>query len=281
VSSQYNLIPLDAEIIKAINEFIADKFNEELRKEFPNRILREDVLDLLGKYCHVVYYPLDNEDNNGFHMTGITCKTGEELHIVYINTAQTIEKQVITAAHELGHVWNVDNYIEEKCGKSLTDDVKEHIINRFAAELLIPKQEFLDSYNSKLNKYRKPEGKITVLNMLRVIAALMNQFFVPLKSIVYRCQELGRFSEKTVRLLLGQDKISQSKIDKAMQIIFQENGYLEFQKPTQKKWIDGLAELLERAEQSKTLSETKIKNLREKFDLPEETIKNKEMDETI
>ena len=58
-------------------------------------MLREDVLDLLDKFCTVVYFPLENEENNGFHMTGIPLADGSKHNFVFINTAQTISWQVV------------------------------------------------------------------------------------------------------------------------------------------------------------------------------------------
>jgi len=101
-------------IVGHITHFINEKRESQILKtKFPNQLLREDVLDLLDMYCTVIYYPLENESNNGFHITGIPHKNGEEQHFVYINTSQTIEKQIFTAAHELGHIWEVDSYVLE------------------------------------------------------------------------------------------------------------------------------------------------------------------------
>lgn len=64
-------------------------------EEFPNTLLRSDVLQLLEKYCTVIYYPLDEQSNNGFHVTGIPDKNGVLKHFVFLNTNQTIEKQAL------------------------------------------------------------------------------------------------------------------------------------------------------------------------------------------
>ena len=52
-------IKLDAEIEQEVKNFIDEKFEcTELRQEFPNLLLRKDVLDLLDKYCTVIYLSL-------------------------------------------------------------------------------------------------------------------------------------------------------------------------------------------------------------------------------
>ena len=103
--------------VTAIKECVKE-YRAEIKAKFPNKLLREDVLDLLEDYCKVVYYPLEKEANNGFHVADIPDKDGNPLTFVFINTAQTLEKQIFTAAHELGHIWRVDDYVAEKCNES-------------------------------------------------------------------------------------------------------------------------------------------------------------------
>ena len=101
--NDYSILPNQVET--CIQQLIKQKFQEEnLQSIFPNRLLREDVLDLLDRYCTVVYYPLENEENNGFRVKDIPFANGSCHDFVFINTAQTLEKHVFTAAHELGHI---------------------------------------------------------------------------------------------------------------------------------------------------------------------------------
>jgi Zn-dependent peptidase ImmA (M78 family) len=198
---------------------------------------------------------------------------------VFINTAQTIEKQVFTAAHELGHIWKVDKYVAEKCH---TENISvEKIINRFAAELLIPEDIFQKSYKLERGKYQNEDGKITVGNMMKVIVALMNQFFVPMKAVVFRCVEVGVLSEGKIPLLLGKGTIPQHMITGKIKEIIRDNGYIQFQNPTNKKWILGLAELLDQAEKLGTVSPLKIQGLREKFGIQPEAANYEQMNKTI
>lgn len=69
---------LSNQVETCIQELIDQTFqNEDLRNIFPNRLLREDVLDLLDRYCTVVYYPLEEEErNNGFRIKEIPFQTG-------------------------------------------------------------------------------------------------------------------------------------------------------------------------------------------------------------
>jgi len=47
-------------IVEAICEVI-----KQIRQEYviDNRIIRDDVFGILEKYCTVLYYPTDNEEN--------------------------------------------------------------------------------------------------------------------------------------------------------------------------------------------------------------------------
>ena len=132
------IVILPLEIEKTIINFIKMKFEQDnLSVLFQNPLLREEMLDLLDRYCTVVYYPADDTGNNGFRLKRMPFADGTYQDFVFINTAQTLEKQVFTAAHELGHIWNVDEVIIKKHNLSNTTDMREHIINRFAATLLI------------------------------------------------------------------------------------------------------------------------------------------------
>lgn len=65
-----NILPIEVE--HSLKSFIIKKFEEDnLRDFFQNSLLRDDVLELLDRYCTVVYYPLENEGNNGFHVTEV------------------------------------------------------------------------------------------------------------------------------------------------------------------------------------------------------------------
>jgi len=273
---------LDAESVKFIQDFISSKFNEDnLRESFPNPLLREDVLALLEQYCTVVFFPLERERNNGFHIK-VPARCGKDRHFVYINTAQTIEKQAFTAAHELGHIWKVDQLVAEQCGfpLPLNEALSEQIINRFAAELLIPEGLFHRAYAREYRKLARPDNQITVRDMLKVVVALMDQFFAPSKSIIYRCWELKYIDTQARELLLGKTLLPKKAINEAIQATIRDNGYVQFETPTLKRSIDGLAEQLNRAEAQECVSADKIKHLRDLFGL-KPPVADEQMDELL
>lgn len=272
---------LDAESVEFIQNFINRKVDEDnLRKSFPNPLLREDVLSLLERYCTGFFFPLDEEKNNGFHIK-VPDRHDEERHFVYINTAQTIEKQAFTAARELGHIWKVDQLVAKKCGLPLDEECGKQIINRFAAELLIPAELFRPAYARECSKRQTADHRITVRDMLRVIVVLMDQFFAPAKSIIYRGWELHYYDRRTRDLLLGETRLlPKSIINAAIQETVRDCGYVQFETPTRKKSIDGLAELLNRAEAQKCVSVDKIRHLRDLFGL-KPPVSDGQMDELL
>lgn len=264
-----NLDILNPDIGELITQFIKNKFQEyNLNILFPNPLLREDVIDILDKYCTVVYYPIEGESNNGFHITNMPFANGEQRNFVFINTAQTMEKQVFTAAHELGHIWEVDNFVLNHVN-SLTDDqdTREHIINRFAAILLMPKAIFLSSVDAELTRIGGNDRAIPMSTVLEMIVVLMNQFFVPMKAVVLRMLELDIISSESAAILLGQKTIPESDINHIISILIKEHGFQKIQIPSMKKWIDGLSEMLDTAEQTGVVPKRKIASVRAAFNL--------------
>ena len=265
----YKVLP--KEVGEEIAKYIEKKSKEEnIAKNYINSILRKDVLEILDKYCTVIYYPIVDK-NNGFHLTGIPDKNGKDEHIVFINTHQTMEKQVFTAAHELGHVWEIDKYIADICGLDLTkDDNSERIINRFAAELLMPTKIFHDKFSELLMEFKNEDDTITILNLLKLVASLMNFFLVPMKAVFMRLIEIEELPEEFVASLLSKKSNSKERdmetiVSDSIQRIIAENGYTELQKGSGRKGIEGLPELLERAEETGSVSQNKIDSLRKSF----------------
>ncbi len=267
-----NLKILSMEYELLIKEFIESKYNEEpLRDKYPNLLIKEDVLDLLDEFCTVVYYPLTDQ-NHGFHITDIPFSDGNKRPFVFINTAQTAEKQAFTAAHELGHLWGVDDYVCSKLSiKAPSNDIREGIINRFAAVLLMPHDVFVKSTIEILKTFDNGSNRVDFLEFLKLIAMLMNRFFAPMKSVVRRLLEVGIIHEESAALLLDVDDVTKVEIERLMQQIYTKLGYIKFKDPTNKRWIEGLAEQLDKAERKGLVAQTKIDNMRARFGLDKPT----------
>lgn len=265
-----------AGIESVLRSFIREQIEQKkVAPFFQNRLLREDVFDLLSRFCIVVFYPIEEEENNGFHITDVPFADGSIKNFVYINTAQTLEKQVFTAAHELGHIWGVDQYIVDyyHWESDLTIELSEKIINRFAAVLLMPE----DSFNSVLNGIASAMSvelnSMDTKQLLETAVLLMKQFFVPYKSVIMRMRELQLLDESKM-YLLGNKLIPEALILEAVEMIVSAYGFTEFIEPTKKKWIEGLPDLLKRAEEQNLVTQEKIQWMRDKFSLTSVSVKD-------
>lgn len=259
----------DMEIENALIEFRNSKFKKcGLDDEYPNLLLREDVLNILDKFCTVIYYPI-HDKNNGFHINDIPIMNARE-NIVFINTAQTIEKQVFTAAHELGHIWKVDEYLIDKMGLTDSREDRENIINRFAAILLMPEDIFRLHYNIEQEKY-KDKG-ITIIDLLKIIVSLMNSFFAPRKAVIYRMKELGLIYSSTADILLGKNVINEEQINRVVDKLLQDYGLNQFLNASNRKWINGISDLLDSAEETRAVPDALIKKMRRDFSLEKKSI---------
>lgn len=134
---------------------------------------------------------------------------GKEMKtFVFVNTAQTMKKQVFTAAHELGHIWNIDRYMIDKYPVKFNlpisdgDPWEEQIINRFAAILLMPEDNFRTQFKDEISKYTN-NGKILVDDLLKFVVSLMVYFYAPFKAVVIRMLELKLVSDSIVDTLLN------------------------------------------------------------------------------
>ena len=265
------------EQVSAILGFIEYKM-EPLKNDFVNTILRDDIFRLLDKQdCIVIYYPKEGEKNNGFHVKYPI--QGEWKHFVYINTAQDKEKQIYTAAHELGHVWDLIGWMEQK-GFTGDENWKESIVNRFAAEILMPQEKFQTSAQRELDaaRTRHTEKQLTIGNMIRAITAIMDEFFTPYRSVVYRLYELELISKKSVEILLRDNEIDNNSVYEYSKEIAREQGYSRlYQPPDNSRYIEGLKELLDKASMMETLPKKWLESFYELFELQ---INNRDCDFT-
>lgn len=261
--NEFPVLNFDVEncIIQHIAALFAKHDVEIASKDVP---MRDDVFDILDQFCKVVYYPLHNEGNNGFHIKDMPFANGTTQDFVFINTSQTIEKQVFTAAHELGHIWEIDDYVLKEINLQEISDIREKIINRFAATLLMPDRLFKKILIKEIEKVRNNEGEITSIDLIKLIVSLMNYFLVPKKAVVLRLVELDFVNEEGAKFL-----IEDERVEALIQKYIQDLGYCNLRLRTEKKWIEGLSDLLDVAETSGAIPQKKIDYLRKKFDFGE------------
>ena len=249
--------------IEYILEFI-ENHHDKICEVSINPVMRDDIFPLLEKqHCVVIYYPIDNEENNGFHVSDNV--NNEILHFVYINTAQHKEKQIFTAAHELGHVWDIEKWIQGKIGFADNNYI-ERIVNRFAAELLMPEEQFRKFFHNKITTVCNPNGLIKITDMIRVITSVMNEFFTSYKSVVYRLYELKLISVNNGVRLWGDDPDCPRKIiEEYSRRISQEQGYSRLYQTHMHYSINGLEELLDIARTQKAMPDQWLSAFYERF----------------
>ncbi|MCR5796735.1 MAG: ImmA/IrrE family metallo-endopeptidase [Eubacterium sp.] len=250
---------------KTINSLIPDVVND-VRKEYilNNTIIKDDIFRILEKHCVVVYYPIEDETKNrGFHIQRFL--NGELKDFVYINTAKTIDEQIFAAAHELGHVWKVAVKVWDRLetDEELTEEIEEQIVGRFAAELLMPENEFKLTFKAHLDTLGFAPLHIRVEELIRVMVMQMSDFMVPYEAIRRRMLELSIISEE-IGAVLNEDKFPE--IHSIVSAYLKDlNTTLE--EKSMKKTIPGLRDLIVKAETSGTVSEFVLSKIKEDFSI--------------
>ena len=234
-----------------------------------NQVPKESVFTLLENKSTVIYFPLENEENDGFH---ISLPVNDNMeNFVYINTSKYVEKQIFTAAHELGHLLKLEEYLREKC-KHFNEQDSEYYVNRFAAILLIPSGILKKIFTNRVkiliteNEVQKKDNKfyLTELDMSRIIAYLMDFFFVPYKTIVRRLYECKCISEESANHLL---EIEGKEYPKLIQKCIDEGQYKKLSTANNRKSFGNLPEMLSLIEKKQVFPKEKIDYLRKLFDL--------------
>lgn len=175
------------EIIDCIKEFVDIKKKEGKLVEGP---LKEDVFNVLSRECILLYYPSMDDEIKGCHVEKYLCN--ELKQFVFINTRKSSNEQTWTAAHELGHVWKVDGYVEKKIKTGIVTN--EDIVNRFASEVLFPEMDFERELKAALDESGVTENRLSRNQFMKVITYLMNVFAAPYKAVIRRLVELKKVS---------------------------------------------------------------------------------------
>lgn len=251
------------EIVNAIQEEIGKIRNKYV---INNDIIRDDVFGILEKYCTVLYYPFEGEKNCGFHAKKIVKEQLEEF--VYINSAKTLEEQVFTAAHELGHIWNVAQHVWKETSQegelSLSDE--EDITNRFAAELLMPADKFKETFREHVKNEKIDIKNVTLGDLAKLIVLQMNDYLVPYDAVRKRLHETNIITDDGKQFLKSKN-IRNNIMAAVDKYIREMNARLGDKKSTIS--ISGLRNLLEEAEQKNTLDEYTIDKIKEDFKIEE------------
>ena len=251
-------------IVLAINQII-----DEIRKKqvLQNVAIRDDIFSILEKNCTVLYYPLEGEKNRGFHVKRIVKDKLEDF--VYINTDKPIDEQIFAAAHEFGHIFDVAKRVCGIIGMEYPVDNKleEDITDRFAAELLMPKEAVIDMCVSHIKDLKIDTSSVKFDQLVKLIVLLMNDFMVPYETVRKRLKEVEVIDEKTSNDIAIEREDVSILVDNFTR---DQNSYIG--KGTRIKTIPGIRSMIERAEKNYTENEYLLAKIRNEFeikDMPE------------
>ena len=175
------------------------------------------IFVILKNECILLEWPEEKQlDLDGFSTEKVV--NGRLETVVYINSAKNKEKQNFCAAHELGHRHKLERQLRDEFQDDIfTPSIIEEVMNRFAAELMMPANDFRkrgkELYNKSLG-ILNGRKEIYVKKILEAIVELMDFYYVPYKAVVIRFQELGIISEGVSNTLQNYEKT-----EKGMNII--------------------------------------------------------------
>lgn len=209
-------------------------------------IIGEEIFEYLRKRSKIIFFPLAEEpDLDGFHTKRIV--NGKLVEFIFINTSKNIEKCIFCAAHELGHLFQIEKEVKKNYDDiELSQETIDEIMNRFAAELLMPTQLFRSELNKKLanNSDWSTKKQINLYNLLEIVIYLMDKFYVPYKAVVYRMNEVGFLTSDAIEIL---EYINKEKSEIINSIIYK-GKYVRLHNPYNIKSFEDLPELLKRAD---------------------------------
>ena len=257
-------IVLPDSIVSIIQEVV-----ETVRQQngINSELVKDSIFGILESHCTVIYYPLTNEKNRGFHIKKLVNDSLEDF--VYINTDKTVEQQVFTAAHELGHIFKV---YDKVCNMALQRDItldrmdqdyEEKVTDRFAAELLMPEDIFRKAtidYSTELNM----KNDVSLLQILKLIAKLMDSFMSPFNAVRKRLYEIRVIDDKADNYMSDRKVLLEKMID----CMKRDDNRLISSK-TDVKTISGLRELLESAVKNDSVDRSLIQKIRADFGIEE------------
>lgn len=223
--------------------------------------IRDNIFKLLRDKSVLVFYPLEDEkDLDGFHVDRVI--DGQIKPFVYINTANYWDKCIFCAAHELGHVYRIETCIKESCPDSVINDAEcDEIMNRFAAELLMPETKFKSKFSDVASRiFNKKDKGIKEQDILRIAIELMDFFFVPYKAVIKRLNEIGFLTDLGVQHYIEYN-------DLVIKFFIADGDFIRPNQITNLKQFDNLEDLIRKTQNKSSLNTKAIDVLCRSFDI--------------
>lgn len=202
--------------------------------------IANDILVLLERQGIILCeYPFSASEESHTDATITWFETERDvLTFIGLNTSLCFDEQIFALAHELYHFLT-------KTGKAYTADaeeedaVTEREADRYAAELLLPGEALRKRVFTEF-----PGGTIAVqerLRVLRFIARLQCEWWLPYRAIVNRLEEEGYLDEEMYSILYQDDvRSAESEYGRILKSLDKEK-YTLLNEKTNKKGISGSA----------------------------------------
>lgn len=178
-----------------INEI--KKLTDNTRKEFGifgDVPVAKDIFTLLEKKNIILcQYPFQTEVKSHMdaNITWFETKYGS-ITFIGLNTSLYYDEQIFALAHELYHFITKTGKAYE-ADEEDEDKLTEKKADRFAAELLLPGEALRSRVVSQFKS--SDLSTVTELQLLRFIARLQEEWWLPYRSIVFRIWEEGYIGE--------------------------------------------------------------------------------------
>ena len=164
-------------------------------------------------------------------------------------------------------------YLTAHC-QDYSEEYEENCMNRFAADILMPKDIFFAPVRENYKHYSTENNSITKDNLLKFSIYLMDYFLVPFKAVLIRLFEIKFLQKKVAEEILNDQKILEE-----IGIYIKNLGYKRLGIRTEKKSIKDFPELLNEAQKKDIFSQDKLDLIRKKMDI--QIINSQELQTTI
>lgn len=184
-------------------KILADKTRKEFGV-FGDVPIAKDMFMLLEKKDIILcQYPFQTEKESHMdaNITWFETKYGP-LTFIGLNTSLYFDEQIFALAHELYHFITKTGRAYE-AGEKDEDELTEKKADRFAAELLLPGNVLRSRVVSQFKT--SDLSLVSELRLLRFIARLQDEWWLPYRSIVYRICEEGYIGKGMFNKLFDMD----------------------------------------------------------------------------
>lgn len=177
----------------------------QTRKDFGvylNVPLGSDIRMILEKEDILLCeYPFDDADETNTYGNITWFKSGSEsFTFIGLNTSSYYDEQIFALAHEIYH-YKTKTGIAYSPDIDTEDEITEKKADRFAAELLLPADELKRIVYETFGIYEISDA--TELKILRLIARLQCEWWLPYKSLIKRLREENIIDKKVFETLYG------------------------------------------------------------------------------